>query len=141
MATGRFGHIGMRESVALVGRALGFELDDIEQTLEPVLATEKRGTPFLEVAEGNVAGIRNFGLGKCAGQLLVELDLSMYVGAPDPRDEVILRGLPPVHLVFQGGIPGDQATAAILVNSLHQAVAAPSGLKTVLDVPPPRLCR
>ena len=65
----------------------------------------------------------------------------MYVGAPDPRDEVVLESTPPVHLKFHGGIAGDQATAAILVNNLHGVAAATPGLKTVLDVAPPRLCR
>lgn len=137
-ATGRFGHIGMRESVALVARALGFTLDRNEQTLEPVLATKEQETPFLTVPAGHVAGIRNIGRGTCKGDVLVELDLSMYVGAPNPRDEMHLEGDPNVDLVFQGGIAGDSATAAILVNSLAQVVAASPGLKTVLDVAPPR---
>lgn len=141
MATGRFGHIGMRESVALVSKALGFAVDAIEQTVEPVLATEDRKTPFLTVKKGQVAGIRNHGYGKQGGKAIVHLDLSMYVGAPDPRDEVVLTSTPPVHLKFHGGIAGDQATAAILVNNLHGVVAATPGLKTVLDVAPPRLCR
>ena len=141
MATGRFGHIGMRESVALVSKALGFQVDAIEQTVEPVLATEKRVTKFLTVEKGQVAGIRNHGYGKKGGTTIVHLDLSMYVGAPDPRDEVVLQSTPPVHLKFHGGIAGDQATAAILVNNLHGVAAASPGLKTVLDVAPPRLCR
>ena len=65
----------------------------------------------------------------------------MYVGAPDPRDEIQLEGSPAVHLKFVGGIPGDEATAAILVNNLHGVVAAAPGLRSVLDVAPPRLCR
>jgi 4-hydroxy-tetrahydrodipicolinate reductase len=141
MATGRFGHIGMRESVALVSKALGFEVDAIEQTVEPVIATEQRVTKFLTVQKGQVAGIRNQGYGKKGGKTIVHLDLSMYVGAPDPRDEVVLDSTPPVHLKFHGGIAGDQATAAILVNNLHGVAAATPGLKTVLDVAPPRLCR
>lgn len=141
MATGRFGHIGMRESVALVAKALGFDVDAIEQTVEPVIATEKRVTKFLTVEKGQVAGIRNHGYGKKGGNTIVHLDLSMYVGAPDPRDEVVLQSTPPVHLKFHGGIAGDQATAAILVNNLHGVAAASPGLKTVLDVAPPRLCR
>jgi len=137
-ATGRFGHVGMRESVALVARALGFVLEQNEQTLAPVIATEERRTPFLTVRKDHVAGIRNVGRGIAAGEVVIELDLSMYVGAPDPRDEVHLLGDPDVHLVFAGGIPGDTATAAILVNSIPQVVAATPGLKTVLDVAPPR---
>jgi hypothetical protein len=46
-----------------------------------------------------------------------------------------------VHLKFVGGIPGDEATAAILVNNLHGVAASAPGLRSVLDVVPPRLCR
>ena len=141
MATGKFGHIGMRESVALLARALDFKIDRIDQTVEPVLAAEDLKTPFLTVKEGQVAGIRNHGYGYAGKRPLLHLDLSMYVGAPDPRDEVIFESTPPIHLKFHGGIAGDQATAAILVNNLHGVVAAPPGLRSVLDVAPPRLCR
>lgn len=141
MATGRFGHIGMRESVALLGKALDLKIEKIEQTVEPVVATEDRKTPFLVVQRGQVAGIRNHGYGKTGGKVMLHLDLSMYVGAPDPRDEVILQSTPPIHLKFLGGIAGDQATAAILVNNVHGVYAAQPGLKTVLEISPPRLCR
>ncbi|MBK8099153.1 MAG: dihydrodipicolinate reductase [Planctomycetes bacterium] len=141
MATGKFGHIGMRESVAMLAKALAFPVDKIEQSVEPVIATETRTTPFLTVQKGQVAGIRNHGYGKVLGKTVLHLDLAMYVGAPDPRDEVILESTPPIHLKFHGGIAGDQATAAILVNNLHQVVMATPGLKTVMDVAPPRLCR
>ncbi|MCA8977212.1 MAG: dihydrodipicolinate reductase [Planctomycetes bacterium] len=141
LAAGRFGHIGLRESVALTARGLGLEVDRIEQTVEPVLAAEDHKTPFLTVKEGQVAGIRNHGYGYFGEQTVIHLDLSMYVGAPEPRDEVVLDSTPPVHLKFQGGIAGDEATAAILVNNLHGVVAARPGLVSVLDVAPPRICR
>jgi hypothetical protein len=118
-AAGTLGHVGMRESVA----------------------TEERRTPFLVIPAGRVAGIRNRGFGRHGGKTVVELDLQMYVGAADPRDEISLFGDPPVNLVFTGGIFGDSATAAIVVNSVHQVVGARAGLLTVLDVPPPRLAR
>jgi 4-hydroxy-tetrahydrodipicolinate reductase len=141
LATGRFGHIGIRESVALLSRALGLGVDakGISHTVEPVLATEQRKTKFLTVEKSQVAGIRNVGFGKRGTKTVIELDLSMYVGAPNPRDEVYLFGSPNVKLAFDGGIPGDQATAAILVNTLHGCVAASPGLKTILDLAPPRL--
>ena len=141
LETGKFGHIGMRESVALVARGLGFDVDRIEHTVEPVLAPEDHKTPFLVVKEGEVAGIRNHGYGYVGKRAVVHLDLSMYVGAPDPHDAVELESDPKIQLRFPDGIPGDQATAAILVNSVHGAVAAGSGLRTVLEVPPPRLAR
>ncbi|HVS03899.1 MAG TPA: dihydrodipicolinate reductase [Thermoanaerobaculia bacterium] len=139
VAAGRLGHIGMRESVALVGRALGIELDEVTQTVEPVVADSDRSTRFLTIPAGSVAGIRNEGVGRQRGEVRVQLQLQMYVGAPEPRDEVFLLGRPNLHLRIDGGVAGDEATAAILVNSLRQVVAAPPGLKTVLDLPPPRL--
>jgi 4-hydroxy-tetrahydrodipicolinate reductase len=141
LASGRFGHIGLRESVTLVARALGLEVDRVDQTVEPVFAPEDLKTPFLTVKEGQVAGLRSHGHGWAGKRPLVHLDLSMYVGAPDPRDEVVLESTPPVHLRFVGGIAGDEATAALLVNNVHGAVAARPGLRSVLEVQPPRLCR
>ena len=139
--TGRFGHIGMRESVALVARGLGFAVDKIEHTVEPVLAPEDHKTPFLFVKEGEVAGIRNLGFGYLGKRRVIELDLSMYVGAPDPHDLIELESVPPIQMRFPDGIPGDQATAAILVNSLHGAVACAPGVRTVLEAPVPRIAR
>jgi 4-hydroxy-tetrahydrodipicolinate reductase len=140
-AAGGFGHIGMEESVVLLARALGFELDKVEQTLAPVVADREHRTQFLTVAPGNVTGIRNLGYGWKGEERVIELDLTMAVGAENPRDEIALDADPPLKLVFEGGIPGDQATAAILVNNLHGVVAARPGLLTVLDLPTPRCAR
>lgn len=140
-AAGGFGHIGMEESVALVGQALSLSLDRIEQTLHPVVADQEHQTPYLTVAPGRVAGIRNLGIGWQEGRKVVELDLTMAVGSADPRDVVKILGDPPITLKVEGGIPGDQATAAILVNSLHGVVESSPGLKTVLQLPTARLAR
>lgn len=140
-AAGGFGHIGMEESVVLLARALGFNLDKVEQSLEPVVAEERHETPFLTVEPGQVAGIRNRGSGWSGAGRVIDLDLTMAVGTANPRDEIVLNSTPPIKLTFEGGIAGDQATAAILVNSLHQVVEAKPGLLTVLDLPAPRLAR
>lgn len=136
---GKLGHVGMLESVGLVGRALHLGLDEHLQTVEPVIAEEDLELANGRLVKGQVAGIRNVGLGKREGKILVQLELQMYAGAREPRDVLRIAGEPPVHLRFEGGVPGDAATAAILVNSLHQVVEAAPGLKTVLDIPPPRL--
>ena len=106
LETGKFGHIGMRESVALVARGLGFPVDRIEQTTEPVIAPEDHKTPYLVVKEGEVAGIRNQGFGYIGKRTAVHLDLSMYVGAPDPHDAVELESVPPIRLKFPTASPG-----------------------------------
>jgi hypothetical protein len=138
---GRMGHQGMRESVALLGRALGLDLDSIEQTVEPVLAERRITTDFLTVEPGQVAGVKNIGSGRRGGELVVELDLRMYVGAAAPRDEIEIEGEPPLRMVLEGGVAGDVATAAILVNTLPRAVEARPGLLTILDLAPARRIR
>jgi 4-hydroxy-tetrahydrodipicolinate reductase len=137
-SAGGFGHIGMEESVVLLGRALGWKLDRVEQTLAPVIADREHQTEFLTVSPGAVTGIRNLGYGWVGDNRIIELDLTMAVGSENPRDEIVLDSDPPMKLIFEGGIAGDQATAAILVNNLHGVVAGPPGLLTVLDLPAPR---
>lgn len=141
LAAGRVGHVGLRESVALLGKALDLGVDRIDQTVEPVIAVEDHITPFLTVKDGQVAGLRYHGYGYAGKQVVVHLDLSMVVGAKDPRDEVLLDSTPPIHVRFQSGIAGDQGAAALLVNNLHGVAAAPPGLRSMLEVAPPRLCR
>jgi 4-hydroxy-tetrahydrodipicolinate reductase len=141
LATGRFGHIGLRESIALVGRACGWALDPITQSVEPVIAERDETTPFLVVRKGQVAGIWNRGSGREGGRLRVEMDLRMFVGAADPVDEVRVTGEPAMHLRIEGGTPGDVATSALLVNMLPRVVAARPGLVTMLDLPLPGIVR
>ena len=137
LATGTFGHIGLRESIALIGKACGWTLDTITQSVEPVVAEREIKTRYLTVKKGQVAGIWNRGLGKEGDKVRVEMDLKMYVGAPEPMDEVLIEGTPPMHLRLIGGTPGDLATAAMLVNMLPRVVSAPVGLLTMLEVPVP----
>jgi hypothetical protein len=39
-------------------------------------------------------------------------------------------------MTIDGGIAGDYATAAIIVNAARRVVEAPAGLLTMLDLPP-----
>jgi 4-hydroxy-tetrahydrodipicolinate reductase len=139
VAAGKLGHVGMRESVALLAHGLGLAVTEIEQTVEPVLAESDFRNGTLSIAAGRVAGIRDRGVGRGKeGEVLIDLELQMYVGAREARDEIFLYGEPDLHVQVVGGIPGDAATAAILCNSARSLVAATPGLKTVLDLPPPR---
>jgi len=135
VAAGVIKHHGLPESVALVADALGFPLDDISETIEPVIAAEKVKTPFLEVAPGQVAGVHQIARGAAAGEQKIFMELQMYVGARNPSDTIELQGEPNLALSIPGGTHGDIATAAIAVNSIPAILAAPAGLRTVRDLP------
>jgi 4-hydroxy-tetrahydrodipicolinate reductase len=141
VAKDKLGHIGLRESIALLGAACGFELDEIKQSVDPVMATRNLETEYLAVKAGQVAGIHNTGFGAKGGRRLIEMDLRMFVGCEKPFDEAIIEGTPGLQIRLEGGTSGDFATAAMLVNGISSVIAAAPGLRTMLDVPVPHLLR
>jgi 4-hydroxy-tetrahydrodipicolinate reductase len=69
------------------------------------------------------------------GEVAISLDLQMYVGAESPRDHVLIDGNPPIDMTITGGVAGDVATAAIVVNAIPKMLAARPGLLTMSDLP------
>jgi 4-hydroxy-tetrahydrodipicolinate reductase len=121
VATGRFGHVGLRESCWLLAGGLGWRLDSLEETIAPY---------------GDGAGMHQTASGTAGGRTVIEAVVHMSSGAERPRDEIKIDGVPPVHLVIEGGIAGDFATAAIIVNAVPRVIEARPGLLTMLDLPP-----
>ncbi len=130
------GHVGLLESVYLLAAACGFILDEVKETVEPVFSSKPVKTAYFELNAGDIAGLKNVAWGLKAGEALVTLDLQMYIGAVDPHDAVFIDGKPPISMRIDGGVAGDQATSAILVNSIPLVVNARPGLLTVRDIPP-----
>jgi hypothetical protein len=132
---GAIKHHGLPESVAMVADGLGFELDDVFESIQPVVSEKDVRTEYLEVKAGDVAGVHQVAQGIGAGEEKVRLELKMYVGAGDPMDTVSLHGDPDISLVIPGGVQGDIATAAIVVNAIPAVLAANAGLRTARDLP------
>ena len=135
---GSFGHIGLLESASFVARALGWKIDRFEETIDPVLAEERTESSFVVIEPGRVAGIHQHVTGFADGRAVLELDLLMFVGARDTHDAVEIDGDPPVDLVVRGGIFGDTATVAALINAVPVVANAPPGLLLASDLPVPR---
>ena len=91
---------------------------------------------FVKVPAGAVAGVRQVAKGILGGQELVVLDLRMYIGAQNPHDSILIDGVPPVDMTIRGGVQGDRATPAIIVNALPKIDRLGPGLRTMLDLPP-----
>ncbi len=123
-SAGRFGHVGTKESCWLVAAALGWQLDTLDETIEPV-----RGP------EGRAAGIRQTAIGTLAGRTVIEALVQMSTDVGQPRDEIEIDGTPPVRLAIEGGVPGEAATAAVILNAVPRVVDHQPGLVTMLDLP------
>jgi 2,4-diaminopentanoate dehydrogenase len=132
---GTIKHVGLPESVAMVADSLGLRVDEITETIEPKVATERVQTEFLTVEPGQAAGVHQIARGLSEGKELIYMELQMYVGAKDPADTVELKGHPNISLVIPGGSHGDIATASVAVNSIPSILEASSGLRTSRDLP------
>src|SRR5256885_1089383 len=119
----------------MVADSLNLPVNEITETIEPVVSKERVQTEFITVEAGQAAGVHQIARGLADGKELVYLELQMYVGAKDPADSVTLKGRPNINLVIPGGSHGDIATASVVVNSIPVILDAPAGLRTARDLP------
>src|SRR6266550_3976669 len=135
VAAGKIKHMGLRESLMMVGNGLGAEFESVsDEKIEPIIAEREVKTQYLTCAPGQVAGVHQTIFGR--GKINVSLELRMYVGAEAvAADKVIVHGVPDVEMEIKGGVHGDRATAAMVVNSIPRVVSARPGVLTMDDIP------
>lgn len=137
LAQGTFGHIGMRESALAILGTLGWPLEEMTESIKPVMASHAVKTRFLTVKAGSVAGLHQRIRCTSNGREVLTLELQMYVGAKKPYDGVEIDGDPPISMRIDGGLFGDTATVAALVNTIPQIRSAKPGLRTMMELPVP----
>lgn len=131
VAARKLGHVGLSESAAIIAIGLGLSIEEITETIEPVIAvSETDGIP-----PGRVLGLHQIALVQAGDEPKVVLDLTMAVGVADPSDRIEIQGDPPVDLRVFGGFHGDRATVGCVVNAIPFIVSAPPGLHTVVTLP------
>ena len=137
-AAGKAGHAGFRESAALICHCLGWPVEQIVETCEPMIADHDIRTEFFSVATGLTCGLHQIVTVhvKDSGTPLV-MDLKMYLDAPNPHDSVKVVGEPSLNMILNGGVAGDHATVAALVNAIPRVLKAGGGLHLMTDLPVP----
>jgi 4-hydroxy-tetrahydrodipicolinate reductase len=134
---GSIKHVGFTESIAMIADSLGWTLDRISDHVEPKLAQVTVSSEFLAVDPGYVCGIVQEGIGYRKKEPAIRLRMEAYLGAPDPYDLIEIDGNPRLSVRIAGGVHGDVATAAIVVNSIPKVLDAAPGLHTMRDMPLP----
>jgi len=136
------GHIGFPESIGLIADALGWEIDEVVETREPIITNVPRETPHVKVAPGDVCGCRHIGRGFSKGELKIELvhpqQIHPGLEGVDTGDYIHIVGDPEVNMVNSPEIPGGKGTYASTGNYIPLIVDAPPGILTVTDLPIPR---
>jgi 4-hydroxy-tetrahydrodipicolinate reductase len=131
VAAKKLGHVGLSESAAIIALGLGLPIDEISETISPIIAEKETDG----VAPGHVLGLRQVALVQAGDEVLVSLDLTMAVGAAAPADRIDIEGDPPVHVTVAGGFHGDRATVGTVVNAVPFIVRATPGLHNVVTLP------
>jgi len=134
---GRAGHAGLKESLALIAHCLGWQTTDLIETGDAVVADHYIRTQFLEVKKGQTCGLHQRAEAKVNGKVALVLDLKMYLDAPNPHDAIQIDGEPSLDVVINGGVAGDHATVAALVNTARRIMNARPGLLLMTDLAVP----
>lgn len=136
------GHVGFAESINMIGDAIGWKVEEVTQSMEPILTKVDRKSPYGFAKAGDVAGCAMKGFGKVAGEIKIEMDhpqqIEPQLAGIDTGDYVIIKGTPNVNMATSPEIPGGIGTIAMCVNMIPHVINARPGLKTMLDLPVPR---
>lgn len=132
-------HVGFVESMHMIARAVGWEIERIEETREPIVSRIRRVTSFVTVEPGQVAGCHHKAIAYVGGIPVITLDHPQQV---EPQlegiqtgDSIEILGSPHLNLAGNPEIPGGQATMALAVNTIPRVLNAVPGLHTMADLP------
>ncbi|MGM0396367.1 MAG: 2,4-diaminopentanoate dehydrogenase [Bacillota bacterium] len=136
------GHVGFHESIYMIADAIGWNVEKIEQSMEPIMTDVDRRSPHGFAKAGNVAGCAMKGFGYVDGEVKIEMDHPQQIEPEqvgvDTGDYVIIKGNPNINLVNSPEVPGGIGTIAMCVNMIPHIINARPGLKTMIDLPVPR---
>lgn len=136
------GHVGFHESIRMIADAIGWKVDRIEQSMEPIMTDVDRKSPYGFAKAGNVAGCAMKGYGYVDGELKIEMDHPQQIEPEQvgiqTGDYVIIKGTPNINLVNSPEVPGGIGTIAMCVNMIPNIINARPGLHTMITLPVPR---
>jgi 4-hydroxy-tetrahydrodipicolinate reductase len=126
----------------MIADAIGWDVEKIEQSMEPIMTDVDRKSPYGFAKAGNVAGCAMKGFGYVDGEIKIEMDHPQQIEPEmvgvQTGDYVIIKGNPNINLVNSPEVPGGIGTIAMCVNMIPHIINARPGLKTMIDLPVPR---
>lgn len=127
-------HVGLPESVYAIAHGLGWQIERLDDEIQPVIARQETRSADIVVRPGQVLGVRQVATGIVGGRAAITLELEMYLGAENPHDHVVVEGVPRIDVMVNEGSHGDLATAAIVVNTVPSLLRARPGLRVMEDL-------
>jgi 4-hydroxy-tetrahydrodipicolinate reductase len=137
VALGSVRHVGLTESMNMIAAALDWRLDRTTEVLRPVIASRRIASGYRPIPKGYCCGVSQTGRGFRRGREVIRLNFRAAVGEKASYDTVAIRGVPDLCSVIPGGVNGDTATCAIVLNAARVIGRCSPGLRTMLDLPAP----
>ncbi len=134
---GEIGHVGLAESGSILAKTLGLKIKELKETCDPKIARKNIKTEFFNVKKGECCGILHKVNIKTEENIEINLFLEMSLDAENTRDEVIIKGEPSLNIKIEGGTPGDEATANVVLNWVNKIKKLEPGLITLDKLPLP----
>jgi 4-hydroxy-tetrahydrodipicolinate reductase len=132
---GAIGHKGLAESASMICSRMGWTLTRLESSLNPVIV-ENGEDADVTVRQGTISGVMQKARGFVDGNERISLFFKASIGEKFPEDSIEVIGQPSFKSVIKGGIPGDVATCAIVINAIAFLLQSEAGLRTMVDLPP-----
>jgi hypothetical protein len=136
---GTIGHIGLLETAAMVGNCLGFQLEELRQTKEPLVTQKGRQSRFITISPGRVCGFKQNVGGYSGGTKVLDFQLVGIV-SPDREEDGLemgdyarINGVPSVDISIKEEISqkGGLGTAAVAVNCIPKLMNTEPGFHTM----------
>ena len=134
---GSLRHVGLVESAHMIAHSLNWKLDRTTESLKPVMAKATIKTGYKKIVPGLACGVEQVCRGYRAGKEVIRLHFRAAVGEKDSFDLIEISGTPKLSSKIAGGVNGDIATCAIVINAARSITKVGPGLKTMLDLPVP----
>ncbi len=135
------GHFGFNESISMISKALGWKIDRIEQTREPIVSSVKRETPFVKIEPGLTAGCNHTATAYVGDRPVIHLIHPQQVHPQledvETGDSIEIKGMPDVSFSGSPEIPGGIGTIALAVNMIPRVINGAPGLKNMAELPVP----
>lgn len=135
VAAGGVRHVGLTESMHMIAGALGWTLARTEDRIAPVIADEPMQVGEIAIEAGGVRGVSQLGLGYVGSETPITLVFRAAIGEPTSYERIVIEGTPGIDMTLAGGVNGDVATGAIVVNAARAISGARPGLRTMADMP------
>ncbi len=136
------GHVGFAESIKMIGDAIGWNVEKLEQQMKPIVTSVDRKSPYGFAKAGNVAGVNMTAQGYVDGELKIDMihpqQIEPEMEGTYTGDYINIKGTPEVNMSIKPEVEGGLGTIAMCVNMIPHVINAAPGLKTMIDLPVPR---